>query len=176
MITLEEARSLVEAAINAGQGKEEVAVVLDEETLTRSWGWVFFFQSRRFVETGDLSSALVGNAPLIVEQRSGRLLHTGTAYPTDFYLRNYESTGDPHLQPGPEIELTASSADADRVAAARLLSRTCSLSIGDAVRAVDSVGGGTATRIQAASANEASDVCSKLGALGFTARQIPEPC
>ena len=47
---------------------------------------MFFYNSRRFVETGDFSSCLVGNAPLIVERRSGRLLEAGKARDISFYV------------------------------------------------------------------------------------------
>jgi hypothetical protein len=176
VVTLEEARSLVEAAIADGDPpRDDIPVVLDKETIERPWGWIFFYQSRHFVETGDFSSFLVGNAPLIVERSSGRLIPTGTAHPVEFYLRNYEATGDPHLQLGREIELSASTSNADRIAAAKLLSRTCSLSIGDAKRAVDSILHGTAFYPRASTPDKAREVCAALQELGFTARQLPEP-
>ena len=176
MITLEEARSLVEAEITDGDRPgPDGAIVLDEATLERPWGWVFFYESRRFYETGDDSYCLLGNAPLIVERRSGRVLTTGTAQSIEFYLENYEMTGDPHLQLGPEIELSGATRDADRSTAARLLSRACSISIGDAKRGVDAVLRSTVFQARARTPDEACEVCTKLGELGFTARQLPEP-
>jgi len=60
------------------------------EGLTReeSFGWVFFYNSTRFIETGDLRWALAGNAPVIIDRR-GRLHVTGTAYAPEHYIEEF---------------------------------------------------------------------------------------
>ena len=68
----------------------DVAVLLDDATIDKAWGWVFFYQSRRFIETGDFSSQLVGNALIIVNARTGVATVTGTAHPVDHYIAQYE--------------------------------------------------------------------------------------
>ncbi len=65
-------------------------VVLEEHTQEFPWGWLFFFQSRVFVETSDHAQMLVGNAPLIANRYDGQLRWTGTAYPVAHYVREYE--------------------------------------------------------------------------------------
>jgi immunity protein 35 of polymorphic toxin system len=49
-------------------------------------GWVYFYDSSKHVESGDLRYALVGNAPLIVDKTDGKLYITGTAHPIEYYL------------------------------------------------------------------------------------------
>ena len=68
------------------------AVVHEEITMTRPYGWVFFYQSREYIETGELGQMLVGNAPIIFDRFDGELRVTGTAEPIEHYLREYEST------------------------------------------------------------------------------------
>jgi len=68
----------------------DVCVVVDDATIEEPWGWVFFYQSRRFLETGDNSSRLAGNAPIIVNARTGVATVTGTAYPVEHYIAEYE--------------------------------------------------------------------------------------
>jgi hypothetical protein len=175
VIDLSEAVALVAAELGGGGPPEEdVAIVLDHLTIERRWGWVFFYQSRRFVETGDWSSQLAGNAPIIVERETGRLLTTGTAHPVEFYLENYESTGAPHMRPGREIELCSAGQKADRSAAARLLCRVGSVSIGEAKRGVDAVAQGGSFRVTLRTREQAREVRRELDAFGFSSRQLPE--
>lgn len=98
MITREEAKARVEQELSASYDgmTDDALLVLDDATLEKSWGWVFFYTSRRYHETGDFRYALAGNAPYLVERATGRLHATGTAYPTADYIANYERTGDPH--------------------------------------------------------------------------------
>ena len=63
---------------------------MDDRTLERDFGWVFFWNSREFVETGDTRSALLGNAPFIVDKDNGTLHVTGTDRPTEEYVREFE--------------------------------------------------------------------------------------
>jgi hypothetical protein len=91
LVTREEARSLVEAMIaEVDLPEDDVAVIIDAATIEKDWGWVFFYESRRFLETGNHSSRLAGNAPIIVNARTGAAAHTGTAYPVEHYITEYE--------------------------------------------------------------------------------------
>jgi len=46
--------------------------ILHAETLETEQGWVFFYNSAEFVRTGNPSSALAGNGPILV-LRDGRV-------------------------------------------------------------------------------------------------------
>jgi hypothetical protein len=65
--------------------------LLEDKTLTRPFGWVFFYQSRRYDESGDVRDALAGNAPIIVDRDDGTVYVTGTAFPVSHYLQLYEA-------------------------------------------------------------------------------------
>lgn len=75
--------------------------ILGDLTIERPYGWIFFFQSKRFLETGALSDMLVGNAPVLVET-SGNIVRLPTAIPLEESLRRYEA-GQP-LLPRPEAK------------------------------------------------------------------------
>jgi len=62
-----------------------VIVRVDEH----DFGWLYFYDSSRHVESGDVRYALVGNAPLIVDKNDGKLYITGTAHPIEHYLDEY---------------------------------------------------------------------------------------
>lgn len=61
-------------------------VIIDEQTREIDIGWVFFYDSKEYLETGDFSNRLAGNAPLVVSKRDGYLYVTGTASPVEEYL------------------------------------------------------------------------------------------
>lgn len=106
MIDYEEASARVEEALARWPDAQETGdslVILHEQTLEKPWGWVFFYTSKQFQETGDFRFALAGNAPYIVERETGRVIETGTALPLDEYIANYERTGDPWASHAPQM-------------------------------------------------------------------------
>ncbi|TVZ40861.1 immunity protein 35 of polymorphic toxin system [Alteromonadaceae bacterium 2753L.S.0a.02] len=97
MITKEKAKEIVERHINSmTQPEEDRYIVVDESTISKDWGWVFFYTSEKWHTTRELRYAVVGNAPLIVEKDSGNLFVTGTAMPIENYIQRYETVGDPN--------------------------------------------------------------------------------
>ncbi len=80
-------------------------VIVEEATLEEDFGWVIFYDSRLHHERGLFRYAIAGNAPLIVERNTGRILETGTAYPIEYYLTAYRLTGDPHSDLIPVVEI-----------------------------------------------------------------------
>src|SRR6188768_3437442 len=101
MLTKEQAHALIVAEINRSQKDDDAGTpialaIVDEHTIERPWGWVFFYNSRRFVETRDFRHALAGNAPYIVNRHTGEIRLTGTAHKIEYYIAHYErSLADP---------------------------------------------------------------------------------
>src|SRR5262249_54721152 len=80
------------------------------KTIERPWGWVFFYESVRYLESGDLLQPLLGNAPLFVHKHYGILDDvSGTARPLDHYLTAFEANRGqwmgPRLVPYPPLRL-----------------------------------------------------------------------
>ena len=93
MLNFETAKKMVEAQINACYHIEgDELVVLEEKTLEKEYGWIFFYNSRRFLKTGDVNDMLAGNAPIVVNKRTGKLTWLGTAEPVENYVRRYEES------------------------------------------------------------------------------------
>ncbi|PLT18883.1 YrhB domain-containing protein [Ralstonia mannitolilytica] len=55
------------------------------------YGWVFFYNSKAYLESGEIGAMLAGNAPFVVDAFDGSLHVLGTAHPVDFYLKEYEA-------------------------------------------------------------------------------------
>jgi hypothetical protein len=85
MLSKEQARSLVTADLN-----DDAVDVLDQYTIEREWGWVFFFQSKRFIQTRDWRDGLIGNAPYLVNRRTGAFGPTGTSATATELIEAYE--------------------------------------------------------------------------------------
>jgi hypothetical protein len=98
MITKHEARKLIEE-IACGRPEwlpiEDELIIFDQATIERSWGWVFFFGSKLWNETQDIHYAIAGNAPLLVERDTGKIIRLGTHANAEHFIERYELTGDP---------------------------------------------------------------------------------
>ena len=91
MIDKNKARELVEQYLkDTHQHMHDELIILDDETMEREFGWVFFYTSRKFLETGNILYGLVGNAPIIVDRNQGALHVTGTARPIEEYIQEFE--------------------------------------------------------------------------------------
>jgi hypothetical protein len=92
MLTKNEARTLVLAELERPAESQYTddptdLVVIDECTIERDWGWVFFYTSDRYLKTRDIRYALAGNAPYIVNRHTGEVRVTGTAQPIEYERR-----------------------------------------------------------------------------------------
>jgi hypothetical protein len=96
MIDRDEVQKRASAYVAKFSSPSNELVVVPEATLERSFGWVFFCDSKRFMETGNILFALAGNAPLVVDRYTGDVPVTGTAEPLQNYIAAYERTGNPH--------------------------------------------------------------------------------
>ena len=88
------ARKLVATFIGEGRRNDDgfTPVILDKDTIERDFGWVFFYQSQEFLDSGDERDQLTGNAPIIVDRRDGSTYPTGTDEPIETYIAAYEKT------------------------------------------------------------------------------------
>jgi len=87
-----DAQKLVEDELAKDQCNPIDCIVLEDETIEKEWGWVFFYQSKAYLESGDFRDMLGGNAPIMVNRTTGALTVTGTAFNIEHYINEYEST------------------------------------------------------------------------------------
>lgn len=93
MLTFSQALELAETWVRVRT--EDRCVILKKKTMKRPYGWVFFYQSREYVASGDIMHMVAGNAPILVERVNAEIRVTGTAKPLEEYLKIYESTIPP---------------------------------------------------------------------------------
>jgi hypothetical protein len=90
MIDQAHARSVVEQLLNEEQFAHVELSILDEFTREYPYGWVFFYQAKRFVETGNPRHMVGGNAPILIHRRTGTPHILGTGARLEQYLEPYE--------------------------------------------------------------------------------------
>jgi hypothetical protein len=69
-------------------------IILDNCTIERDWGWVFFYDSRLYWETRDDKYLIAGNAPFLVRRSDGAMLPTCTAYSIEKQIKEYQERGE----------------------------------------------------------------------------------
>lgn len=90
-MTRDEARAAAEQAIRKLDGTQFELMIVDKDTMERAYGWVFFYQTKLFVETGNFMYALGGNGPVVVEHESGRVTFLGTGPSVEAILGAFEA-------------------------------------------------------------------------------------
>ena len=90
-VNYEEAKKLAHDYLSSLSCDYELAL-LEDKTLTKEFGWIFFYNTKKYVETKDFRDMLGGNAPFIVDKDSGELTETGTAHPVEHYIEEYEQS------------------------------------------------------------------------------------
>ena len=92
MISRERALEIVEQYLDTENKSVPGGIALIiESTLEKPYGWVFFYNSKRFLETKDPFESLAGNSPILIESKDGRMTLLGTSSPVTESLRNFET-------------------------------------------------------------------------------------
>ena len=99
--TIDESRAREMAALTIREA-DGLLRIQDQSTLRMSFGWMFLYQSVEYFETGDYSTMISGNAPLLVDRFTGALWITETEERPDVYAANYIATGNPLQRATPD--------------------------------------------------------------------------
>jgi hypothetical protein len=76
--------------------------IVESHTIEKPYGWIFFYQSKKFLQTGLDQDKLAGNGPIIVNKYEGTIEFLGspttweliTEYDNKF-LADYKKLGTP---------------------------------------------------------------------------------
>lgn len=143
-------------------------VLRADATEEHPFGWVFFYDGAAAIGSGP--SGLAGNAPVLVERATGRVLTTGTALPLADYLEAYLATGHPHGELGTVITFTRTDAVRARpVEVVETIRRRVSVSAHEVLLRVKQAEAGGAAELDAGDAPTADALVRELRELGFSA-------
>ena len=91
MLPFSKARQIAEAWVSAVT--EGQAEIVREAVEAKPYGWIFYYQSREFLaDRSNISAALAGNAPFIVDRVNGEVRVPGTGPLREQRLREYEKS------------------------------------------------------------------------------------
>lgn len=144
-------------------------LIVYDEALEYEFGWVFFYNSRKFVETGNILLSLVGNAPILLEGTTGRMLFLGTAEPLETYIDAYRRTGDPHARPSRFVRIEGWREGANTVAAIRAVHHYSGARLPDAKHGIESAMDGSVFEVDVGTVESAAKLVRELEACGFVA-------
>lgn len=172
MLTFEAAQAMAREYV--AQFSDDDLVVLYEPIVERDFGWVFGYQCKQFFQSKEISVALAGNAPLLINKHKGTLFVLGTAYPLDFYIQNYERFGDPHKVASSKVELTSRGKSVQSIEAIRCVRDYTGMGLADAKSTVEKCIAGEEPFVECRSSEDASRFVDDLARLGYIANQLGE--
>jgi hypothetical protein len=70
--------------------RENKLIVLHEFTIRKPYGFVFFYNSKKYIETEDFKYVIAGNGPFLVENKEGLLYKFGTSESVEYSIKEYE--------------------------------------------------------------------------------------
>jgi hypothetical protein len=94
MISYSDAETLAQSHLDRRSRLTRIPVkILHEHTISKPYGWVFFYQSHAWIETGDEKHQLMGNYPFLVDRFRAGIVPFGPLFKQD--LARYEAALPP---------------------------------------------------------------------------------
>jgi hypothetical protein len=102
MIDFNQAQKLMESYVIEQQQDMDLDVLEDgnnlvivmEDIIEKNYGWVFSYQPRKFIETGEIQYSILGNSPILILKEDGSMYDLGTYQSIESALQEYESGED----------------------------------------------------------------------------------
>jgi hypothetical protein len=95
MIDRASAKAMALKYMEENFGREPELAIVDGEPSETDHAWIFFYNTKRYLETGEFSEALAGNGPILVNKRTGVVEAFGTAIPLEKLFAEYEKKQHP---------------------------------------------------------------------------------
>lgn len=93
MITKKQAKEAVIAELKKRcQIPSDEFVIVENLTMERQFGWIFFYDSKKYLETGNINDAIAGNGPIFVNKHDGKIEFYGSRKSIEEYILEYERT------------------------------------------------------------------------------------
>jgi ribosomal protein L7/L12 len=168
-MNIQEAQILVEEKVIS---RAPDCAVIEEATEEYDKCFVFYYQSKKYIESNDILDMLVGQGPVLVDKITGDIFETGSAYSTEHYVAAFEACGDPYGEPGSTIVITGWQEDANKVSATKLVKQATGAGLAEAKQIIDSVMGGNKATITVLDIDRLPDIVEELSSLGFNSKQL----
>jgi len=165
-ISFIQARDIAQARLRTISGQTELQFVGVREFAV---GWVFSYQTARYVATGDFDEMVVGNAPMFVARSDGQLEFLSTHQPLEKSVNAYRACGDVHAQQVPTIRLLAGRPGASTSSAIQAIRQYVTVGVVEAKASIDACLSREHPTVQLQSMEDAKALVLALGSAGFEA-------
>ena len=135
------------------------------------FGWVFHYG---FLDSKGKRMLIAGNAPVIFEKNTGKIISTGTADPIESYINNYLETGNPHRQLGVRVQINNWQTGARAVPAIKAVQKLSNLGLAKAKLLIEDCLAGNSPTLETHSDDASEELVKTLAIYGFSALRIPE--
>lgn len=91
--SLDEAKSAIYEMLLVqydGVTPEDTPIIFDEATITKPWGWVFFYNNKRYYQTRDFRWQWVGPGPIFFNRHTAGIREFGSGANLEHALYDYE--------------------------------------------------------------------------------------
>lgn len=153
-------------------GKREGFSLMEESTQEFATCFAFYYQNNEYIKSRDIRDMAAGAGPILVCKKTGVVFETGSAHPTEKYVKALESCGDPYGELSEKIAVFGWREGANKVAATKLIRAKSGLNIRDAKTIVDKALKNKESHFSTGSVEESSSVNTELGRLGFKSKQL----
>ncbi len=90
MISRTDADYAVKRFLSKLETPELEFLVINDKTIEKAFGWIYFYNSKKFLETGNIIYRLAGNGPIVVDKETGAIIPLGTNKPVATLIEEYE--------------------------------------------------------------------------------------
>jgi hypothetical protein len=90
MLTKEQALEIVLKKLRQMSSPDDPFIIVEADTIEKPFGWVFFYNSKKFIETGIFRYRLAGNGPVMVNKTTRMVEFCGTNKPVQELIKDYE--------------------------------------------------------------------------------------
>ena len=168
-MNVDQAREIFEREVMASKSD---CVLVEGATREYPRCFVFIYQSKKFVETGDFGEMLVGHGPVLISREDGRVFETGSAFPTDHYVEAFEACGDPYGEPTDKVKIIGWNVGANKVQAVKLIRSKSEMGLSQAKAVIDNALSNEESIFTAGTVEEAEEAVGKLKEYGFNSIQL----
>jgi len=91
MLSKQAAIEIIEAKLKSMESESSGAIIIvDEHTIEDERYFIFFYDSKKYIETDDYSSALLGNIPILIDRITSEMYYTGATEEMGYYISQFE--------------------------------------------------------------------------------------
>jgi len=73
-------------------GGAHIEVMIEKDSIIKKpYGNIYYYDSKEYILTGNFNKSLVGSAPFLVENKSGRVVGFGTSNNLEYFIKAYEN-------------------------------------------------------------------------------------